>query len=217
MSSLAAREPQLSAYAASKRAAEECLTGFAETMGVAVIRAPAVYGPGDKATLPLIQQLTKRLAFIPSAPQNRFSLIYVKDLAEIAVDALIGNWTGLRDADDGRETGHDWHDLAAAASSLEGHEVKIIFLPQWIAFGAASLVSMGAAMLGRTAMITPGKMRELHHRDWVSGRDALRADPATGLEEGLRRTLAWYRQAGWLPGGPAVDRRPPSAGGVKTL
>jgi nucleoside-diphosphate-sugar epimerase len=186
-------------------------------MSVAVIRAPAVYGPGDKATLPLIQQLTKRLAFIPSAPQNRFSLIYVKDLAEIAVNALIGNWTGLRDTDDGRETGHDWNDLAAAASSLEGHEVKVIFLPQWMALGAASLVSMGAAMLGRTAMITPGKMRELYHRDWVSGRDALRTDPPTGLEEGLRRTLAWYRHAGWLPGGPAVDRRPPSAGGVKTL
>jgi nucleoside-diphosphate-sugar epimerase len=217
MSSLAAREPQLSAYAASKRAAEACLTNFADTISIAVIRAPAVYGPGDKATLPLIQQLTKRLAIIPSALQNRFSLIYVKDLAEVAVAALNEDWTGLRDADDARKAGYDWHDLAAAVSSIDGHRVRVAFLPQAVAYGAASLVSVGSAMLGRTAMITPGKMRELYHPDWVSEADALQANPPTGLEEGLRRTLAWYRQAGWLPGGPAIDRRPPSAGGVKTL
>jgi nucleoside-diphosphate-sugar epimerase len=217
MSSLAAREPQLSAYASSKRAAETCLTSFADEMSIAIIRAPAVYGPGDKATLPLIQQLTKRLAVIPSAAANHFSLIYVTDLAEVAVTALHEDWSGLRDADDGREGGHDWQALASAVSVLEGHKVRVVFLPQSVAYGVASLISAASAMLGRTSMITPGKMRELYHRDWVSKAGALQANPPTGLEEGFRRTLSWYRQAGWLPGGPAIDRRPPNAGGAKVL
>ena len=78
MSSLAAREPRLSDYAASKRAAEDVLSAVSAAMPVAIIRAPAVYGPGDKATLPLIQQLTSRYALIPSSATSRFSLVYVK-------------------------------------------------------------------------------------------------------------------------------------------
>ena len=43
-------------------------------------------------------------------------------------------------------------------------------------------------------MITPGKVRELYHPDWVS-RDATLHAPIRpiALAEGLRQTLAWYR------------------------
>jgi nucleoside-diphosphate-sugar epimerase len=48
MSSLAAREPQLSPYAASKRAGEVALARTAGAMAWVVLRPPAVYGPGDR-------------------------------------------------------------------------------------------------------------------------------------------------------------------------
>ena len=49
LSSLAAREPQLSPYAASKRAAEEVVASRSGPW--LTVRAPAVYGPGDRETL----------------------------------------------------------------------------------------------------------------------------------------------------------------------
>src|SRR5689334_21258284 len=48
LSSLAAREPLLSPYAASKRAAEEVVARRSGSWFV--VRAPAVYGPGDRET-----------------------------------------------------------------------------------------------------------------------------------------------------------------------
>jgi hypothetical protein len=46
-------------------------------------------------------------------------------------------------------------------------------------------------------MLTPGKVRELRHPDWVCDNAALTAAtgwaPAVGLDEGLRRTLGGRR------------------------
>lgn len=215
MSSLAAREPQLSGYAASKRAAEDVLSGAA--VNVAIIRAPAVYGPGDKATLPLIQQLTARYPLIPSKAASRFSLIYAKDLARIAIAALNDEWTGLRDADDGREQGYCWADLAATLATLEDHKITPLFLPESLASGVSWLVANGASLLRRPAMITPGKVRELYHHDWLSREPVLRADPPTVLAQGLSQTLAWYRQKGWLRERPPADKNRLHEGGVKSL
>ncbi|MBL8905263.1 MAG: NAD-dependent epimerase/dehydratase family protein [Rhizobiales bacterium] len=217
MSSLAARQPELSDYAASKRAAEDGLDAVSGAMDVAIIRAPAVYGPGDRATLPLIQQLTGRFALIPSSVTSRFSLIYVKDLARIAVAALEEDWTGRRDADDGEPPGYGWADLAAAVSTLEDHAVTPVFLPRPIVNAAAWLLSSGASAIGRSAMITPGKVRELYHDDWVSRERVLRADAPTPLPQGLARTLAWYRRKGWLRDRPSADRNRLREGGVKFL
>ena len=67
------------------------------------------------------------------------------------------------------------------------------------------------------AMVTPGKMRELYHRDWVSRERVLRADPPTPLPQGLGQTLAWYRQKGWLRDRRPADRNRLREGGVKSL
>ncbi len=217
MSSLAAREPELSDYAASKRAAEDALTAVCGAMAVAIIRAPAVYGPGDKATLPLIQQLTGRYALIPSSAASRFSLVYVTDLARIAASSLDDEWAGLRDADDGEQSGHGWADLAAAMATLEGHPVTPVFMPRPLVNSVAWGIASGASAMGRSAMITPGKVRELYHDDWVSRERVLRAEPPTSLSQGLARTLAWYRRKGWLRDRRPGDRNRLREGGVKSL
>ena len=74
ISSLSAREPQLSAYGASKLAGENVLDAVLKKISVVKLRPPAVYGPGDKATLPLIKALTQSLAFLPARADARFSL-----------------------------------------------------------------------------------------------------------------------------------------------
>jgi uncharacterized protein YbjT (DUF2867 family) len=55
LSSLAAREPTISPYAASKRGAEETLARCAGPLEHCSLRPPGVYGPGDRATLPLFR------------------------------------------------------------------------------------------------------------------------------------------------------------------
>jgi uncharacterized protein YbjT (DUF2867 family) len=54
VSSLAAREPQLSDYAASKRGGEDAAREVSPD--ALVVRPPAIYGPGDTETLELFKR-----------------------------------------------------------------------------------------------------------------------------------------------------------------
>ncbi|MFL6742255.1 MAG: NAD-dependent epimerase/dehydratase family protein, partial [Sphingomicrobium sp.] len=63
VSSLAAREPKLSLYGASKARAEELV----ESSGLdwAIVRPPAVYGPGDRETLELFKMARRGFVLLP--------------------------------------------------------------------------------------------------------------------------------------------------------
>lgn len=209
VSSLAAREPQLSHYAASKRAAEAAVASRGDALNAMMLRPPAVYGPGDRGTLPLIRELTRPFAAIPGRPDARFSLIHARDLARIIAMSIENTERGIAEVSDGREGGYAWPDLIHAASSLRGTAVRALFLPRAI----PAAVAMGAEALARIrgvpGMVNRGKIAELYHPDWVCrGTSVALADPI-GFAQGLAETVAWYRDAGWLPQGRAADTSPP--------
>src|SRR5436305_5107715 len=79
VSSLAAREPKLSLYGGSKAKAEELVRSCG--LDWAIVRPPAVYGPGDKETLELFKMARRGQIYLP--PAGKLSLIHVDDLAEL--------------------------------------------------------------------------------------------------------------------------------------
>jgi nucleoside-diphosphate-sugar epimerase len=87
VSSLAAREPQLSWYAHSKREGETLLE---RTSGLdwIILRPPAVYGPGDREMLPIFQSMRRGIALVPGSPEARTSLVHVEDLVAAILACL---------------------------------------------------------------------------------------------------------------------------------
>ena len=61
--------------------------------------------------------------------------------------------------------------------------------------------------------VTPGKIAELYHSNWVSAPPGWPLDKPTGFAEGLAQTLAWYRAAGWLPKRAAATTTSPNPTG----
>lgn len=220
VSSLAAREPGLSFYGESKHAGEEALRTELDNR-VFILRPPAVYGPGDRATLPLIAQLTRSTAFLPGTALQRFSLVHVDDLAGALV-ALVRApepGAGMHELDDGREDGYSWRDLADIAGQVQGRHVKVVHLPETV-LSAAAFASEGWSRLsGTRPALTRGKVSELHHRDWVCRHDLLQKThdwrPALGFADGFAQTLAWYREHGWLPAA-RPDTRTPAGSRART-
>ena len=80
ISSLVAREPQLSPYAASKRAAEHKLAALAGARDWIALRPPAIYGPGDHELLPLFKAAKLGILAYPASPNARVSTLHVADL-----------------------------------------------------------------------------------------------------------------------------------------
>ena len=203
MSSLAAREPQLSPYAHSKREAEKILERQVGKSSRLILRPPVVYGPGDRATLPLFRQFSRGFAVLP-ADAGRFSMLYVEDLAAATVAALAPELPAgsTLEPDDGREKGYGWADVLAAAERQIGRPIRTLTVPRAAQRLAAALSAAGALFTGRAPMLSQGKVNEIAHPDWVCRKTALEDcfswRPAVGLDEGFSRTLAWYKAAGWL-------------------
>jgi nucleoside-diphosphate-sugar epimerase len=204
VSSLAARMPEISPYAASKAAGEVALLGNAGAMHVTIVRPPAVYGPADRATLPLLRGLARGLLLYPGHVAARFSLLYAPDLAAL-VPLLLARPPAagtVLEPDDGQAGGYAWRDLGAIAQARLRRPVRTIRLPR----APLSLIAWAAEGYGRYAAHTPilsrGKVAELYHRDWVSDTRAIGGAvgwaPRVDFADGLVSTLGWYRQAGWL-------------------
>jgi len=197
ISSLAAREPRLSAYAASKRAGEDRVANAAGAMGVTVFRPPAVYGPGDVEMRALFRLMARGIAPVFGAATARFSLLFVDDLASAIlswVEAEAPPETVL-EIDDGKQDGYGWTDVCDTVSGLTGRPVRQFRLPGPL-LGVPAAVNYIAGRLGlSTPMLTPGKLRELRHPDWVCRPGIAAAlpswQPRFTLIDGLRNTPDW--------------------------
>jgi nucleoside-diphosphate-sugar epimerase len=201
LSSLAAREPALSPYASSKHAAEEAVA--ARTGPWFTVRAPAVYGPGDRETLTYFRAVARGLAPRPKLAQARLSLIHVADLAEalaLAVDQSPAPAT--YEIDDGREGGYSYDDMAAAAGQALARAPRSLAVPRAVMSGLAQLNAIGHSLGGPVQILTPGKVAEIFHGDWAVHDRWLAA--AIGfrarydLAAGFADTILWYRRHGWL-------------------
>ncbi len=196
ISSLAAREPHLSPYAASKRHGETVLAGGAGPMKWAVLRPPPVYGPGDRELRPLFEWMYLRGVAPVLGPETaRFSMLYVDDLAE-AVEKWLTSGSNRQyvfELHDGHPHGYSWGDLIDTVARLRGRSVHRVPVPAVFLKALAGLNTIAARVLGYPPMLTPGKVRELRHPDWVCDNTLLSKEtgwvPRTGLEDGLRRTL----------------------------
>jgi nucleoside-diphosphate-sugar epimerase len=192
ISSLAAREPQLSWYAQSKFEAEQLISKFSERLTAAVFRPAAVYGPGDKAMKPLFRLM--RYGVLPAlgAPDNRFGLIHVDDLVT-AVSCWLDaehSITGTYEIDDGTPEGYDYVSIAAIAQGVLGKPVRCFRIPcTGIRLFAHCNIWL-AHLFNYAPMLTPGKVRELQHPDWTCDISSLKRElsdwhPAIGFHAAL--------------------------------
>ncbi len=195
ISSLAAREPGLSAYAASKRRGEVAVTGNAGPMRVSIFRPPAVYGPGDREMLPLFRMMARGIAPVFGSPDARFSLIFVEDLADavVAWETASNGCEQLIEIDDGRPGGYGWTDVCETIETITGRPVRRIGLPAALVSIPAAFNTLAGMATGYSPMLSLGKLRELRHPDWVcrTGSGITGWRPTHQLADGLLETPGW--------------------------
>jgi nucleoside-diphosphate-sugar epimerase len=202
ISSLAAREPRLSPYAASKAAAEDVARRFAARLPVTILRPPAVYGPADPETLRIFRMAARGVLAIPSTA-CRLSLCHVDDAAAAILAALNLPAAAAEplEFDDGRPGGYAWTDVAAVAARVLGRPVRTLTLPSGVLYGVGALSGFAAQVTRRPTVLTRHKVAEILHQDWVVRTAPIPGyRPAWTLAAGLQNTAAWAASEGLVAG-----------------
>ena len=201
VSSLAAREPALSDYAASKRAGETAVREVGATR-VTIVRPPAIYGPGDRETLAFFKSVGGACVFAPANRKARLTVAHADDVAKIISGLIDDPRSPLMVAIGGdRATGYSWPELIAAAARAVQSRPAIIPVPDWLLILVGAVVEDVGRSRRKNPIFTRGKAREACHPDWsISPFEAnlTAAHHFIPLEVGFERTVTWYRAAGWL-------------------
>jgi nucleoside-diphosphate-sugar epimerase len=197
VSSLAAREPQLSLYGASKARSEHLVEKSA--LSSAIVRPPAVYGPGDREILELFKMATRGIVLLP--PHGLLSVIHVDDLSRLLLALTDPECPAglLVEPDDGREGGWTHEAFGQALGRSVGRRVVTLSMPR-------SMLRLGARidgiLRGPAAKLTADRAAYFCHPDWTvaPSRGAPEAlwRPVIDTDEGLMATARWYRAEGWL-------------------
>ncbi|MCX7182751.1 MAG: NAD(P)-dependent oxidoreductase [Nitrosospira sp.] len=169
MSSLAARQSNLSWYATSKYMAEQLVINLSGVVPWTIFRPTAVYGPGDKELSPIFRATRHGILPVIGGPISHYSLLHVDDLIS-AILCWLSETTsvqGIFELDDGTPGGYDCQSLAAIAQDIWKRPVKCFFLPGWLILFFAGINLYLSKILHYSPMLTPGKVREIIYPDWV--------------------------------------------------
>jgi nucleoside-diphosphate-sugar epimerase len=205
ISSLAARAPQLSPYAASKRAGEQAVAAVLGEERRVILRPSAIYGPWDREGPTMLRLAAGRFAPAIAAPEPRIAMIHARDAAAatlavataaVKTAAVSG---GCYEISDARGDGYGWRELLGRMGDALGRQPRPVPIPDAVLLAAGAGSDVLAALTGRPAIFGRGKAREILHRDWSI--DPARQippslwQPRIALEAGIQETAAWWRSA----------------------
>jgi nucleoside-diphosphate-sugar epimerase len=198
VSSLAAREPALSLYGASKAKAEKLVA--TSLLDWTIVRPPGIFGPGDRDVFELFKMAKRGFATLP--PKGRGSWLYVDDLARLLVALLPGHEDATAmvfEADDGEPHGWDHTSFARAVGWALGRRITTLSFPKALLYLAAT----GDRLVRRgNARLTPDRASYLSHPDWTIDRRQAPPpalwQPQVKTRQALVDTARWYKQQGWL-------------------
>lgn len=198
----------VSRYGVSKAAAETEVRAFADRVPVTIVRPPIVYGPRDRGLLPLFRMAARGIVVQGGFARRLFSIVHARDLARgVAAAAERGRTLVSGHASEGvyylaDERPYSWADLARAVGDALERQVRVLRLPDGLAYAAALMGEVVARARGRPLIINLDKVREGTAGHWVcqslAAREQLSFSPEYGLARGFEDTVRWYRNHAWL-------------------
>lgn len=189
LSSLAARQAELSDYAGSKRKGEGQLARkLGEAMKGVVVRAPAVFGAEDKATAPFYALIKRGWLPAPGGHNwrgRKIGLVHVDDLARFLTSACLDGSCDGRTVTVATRASLTWPEFGAECAQALGRPVQVFPLPLSILYPIAAINSVTKRVFGK-GHLTLGKLREFLYEDWSVGAEN---ETQTVLQSALKQTI----------------------------
>jgi len=198
----APRRP-ITTYGESKAAAEEVVEQRMERLPLTIVRPPAVYGQRDPEILRFFAMVARGFAPLIGFDQKKVSLVHVQDLVRGFVLA------GENPAAVGRtyfissEEFYTWPQVGEVTAAVLGRKrVRSLRVPHAVVFVAGALSGMLGRFQAKPPVFNYEKARDITRRYWTCSVDRavheLGYRQEISLEEGVRRTIDWYREVGWM-------------------
>ncbi|MBD3307909.1 NAD-dependent epimerase/dehydratase family protein [candidate division KSB3 bacterium] len=192
-------------YGKSKYQAEQLALQYHQQFGlpVAVVRPAWIYGPGDRRTYKFFRMVARGRFFLIGSGQTQLSPVYVDDVVQGLI--LCADQIEQAAGEVFIVAGPTTVSLETLASTI-AQEAGTSILPVKVPAGIARLGATLCETLCKPLGIEP----PIHRRrldffcrdqafDTTKIRQTLGFQPRIDLPTGVKSTITWYQQQGWLP------------------
>lgn len=193
----------VSKYGESKKRMELMIHEVADPeISVTILRPPAVYGPREDQIFTLFKMMSKGIApIVGDGNHPQLSIIYVMDVIQGILKAAEQAEPGVHTYFLSGEKNATWNQIRTIVTTVTGKKTVPVYIrPDWVK-KIAGAVETTASFFGKYPVINKEKANEMVLEWTCSHKKATRElqyKPEFSLEEGISRTLRWYKKHEWL-------------------
>ncbi len=199
----------VSEYGRSKKNAEAAILAYRDRIPIVILRPPMVYGPRDRATLLFAKGAQKR--WVPLPRTGGFS--HTKTYSQIHVDDLVeALYCTLSKKIDAAKSGQFYYvagdeiirdrDIYIQYGRALGIEPKFFLIPTSFIAPTAWMLNTLGKLRGKAFPLNSDKMNEILPDHWTCSSELFRSEfsfrPKLSYEQGIKGTVKWYLEKGWL-------------------
>ncbi len=189
-------------YGKSKLAGEKIALEYCGKLPMVVIRPPVVYGEREQNFFTYLQKLKQGWRIQVGRDPRHLSIVNVHDLvkAMLTVAQSPKQENPVYLVTDGEI--YSWDDVSRIASAILKVTPKTLVLPETLIRLAALASQLKGALLNRPAFLDRQRVKDIRQLAWTASSqkffDTFDFQPDYPLERGLKKTLDWYKDQGWL-------------------
>ncbi|MHB8873518.1 MAG: NAD-dependent epimerase/dehydratase family protein [Myxococcaceae bacterium] len=188
-------------YGQSKAEAERIAFSYSDRFQVTAARPSRILGPGDRENLVFFKMVKQGVRLKIGGGPRPLSMVDVDDVVELL----------LLMAERPEAVGEAFF-AAGATTTIEqmqdtiafalGVSVRTLFIPPPVLRGLGHAADFASRLTGRHLPLNRKLARQLLAPAWTcstaKAERLLGYRPATGIDDSLKRSAAWYQQRGWI-------------------
>lgn len=197
-------------YGRSKLEAEQWLHGLNNTLKDAgsepfpfvILRPTGVYGPRERDYFMMAKSIKSHTDFAVGYSRQDITFIYVSDVVQAVMQACRQGLTGHSYFLSDGEVYNSRTFSDCIRHELGNPWCLRIVAPLWVLRIVTACGEMVGKLTGRVTALNNDKYNILRQRNWrcdiSDARRELGFEPKVKLAEGVRQSIKWYKENGWL-------------------
>ncbi len=192
----------ITTYGRSKLAQEKTAEEYMDRIPVTICRAPAVYGERDTEIFIFFQTFAKGLFTTIGFDRKLISLIHVNDLVRGFVLAAENEKAAGQTYFISSEKFYTWEEVGETTKKIMKKKPLHVKVPHFMVYFIASIAQFFAMFSSKPATLNIEKARDITRHAWICSTqkavNEIGYRQEISIEEGIKRTVDWYRGQGWL-------------------
>ncbi len=192
----------ITTYGKSKMAAELEVLKFKDAFPITIVRPTAVYGPRDPATFDYFNTINKGLEPLVGFKDKLVSLVHSTDLVSGIVLAGESDISAGQSYFLGSDKAYSWREIGDATKKVMGRNAFRVRLPEPLVYAVAFAAGLFSSFSEKPSVLNFEKGRDMVQDYWTFDSSKAKRDlgyrPVISLADGIKETVDWYRNNGWM-------------------